>query len=377
MQFEFGGATLNDYNFGNFVCSLRTQKGLTQADVAARLGVTAAAVSKWENGSSKPRVEVLFKLAELLGVRTEELIAGHRLPEEELDPASVNLISDRYEYLRRVDSYNDTGVKFRRIGAWLVDWMLSGVIPLLLLPFIVEGIKAQNGVGIFEALAVIVILIFPVSFALRDLIWRGRSLGKRIFGLAVINIKTGSTAGRGARAARGVLFMAAYVDGIVMLVSGRSFGDRMAGTVVVDKKTFDAVSTAPTNIRDINSYIPPKPFGKGKIALIIVAVALFFGGIAVAVSMLTENSFDELAKEESYKVAYSYLIESQTFADSGCDEDKINFNSYSYNSKDSECGGKTVKRYGFKLENGKMLYVFCHTDSEGNPYVCRECTAFE
>ncbi len=73
---------MNDYNFGNFVCTLREKKGLTQADVASALGVTPAAVSKWENGSSKPRVEVLFRLAELLGVKPEELVAGKYLEEE-------------------------------------------------------------------------------------------------------------------------------------------------------------------------------------------------------------------------------------------------------------------------------------------------------
>ena len=73
---------MNDYNFGNFVCMLREKKGLTQADVASAMGVTPAAVSKWENGSSKPRVEVLFRLAELLGVKPEELMAGKYLEEE-------------------------------------------------------------------------------------------------------------------------------------------------------------------------------------------------------------------------------------------------------------------------------------------------------
>ena len=47
---------MNDYRFGNFVCMLREKKGFTQAEIAQKLGVTPAAVSKWENGSSKPRV---------------------------------------------------------------------------------------------------------------------------------------------------------------------------------------------------------------------------------------------------------------------------------------------------------------------------------
>ena len=83
---------MSDYNFGNFVCMLREKKGLTQADVAGMLGVTAAAVSKWENGSSKPRVEVLFKLAEILEVRPEELMAGHYIEgSEETDHITYNI----------------------------------------------------------------------------------------------------------------------------------------------------------------------------------------------------------------------------------------------------------------------------------------------
>lgn len=113
---------MNDYNFGNFVCELREQKGLTQADIASELGVTAAAVSKWENGSSKPRVEVLFRLAEILGVRPEELMAGKRLGET-LDAEAVKRINERYEYLCKIESYNNKQTKTDRIFAWLIDWL--------------------------------------------------------------------------------------------------------------------------------------------------------------------------------------------------------------------------------------------------------------
>lgn len=52
---------MNDYKSGNFICSLREKKGLTQAELASMLSVTPAAVSKWENGESKPRTDTLFK----------------------------------------------------------------------------------------------------------------------------------------------------------------------------------------------------------------------------------------------------------------------------------------------------------------------------
>ena len=57
-----GSDFMNDYKFGNFLCMLREKNGMTQADLASKLGVTPAAVSKWENGSSKPRVEILFQI---------------------------------------------------------------------------------------------------------------------------------------------------------------------------------------------------------------------------------------------------------------------------------------------------------------------------
>ncbi len=65
---------MGENNFGNRITELRRSKGLTQAYIAEQLGVTPAAVSKWESGSSKPRVEVLFKLSQLLDVSTEELM---------------------------------------------------------------------------------------------------------------------------------------------------------------------------------------------------------------------------------------------------------------------------------------------------------------
>ena len=36
---------MNDYGFGNFVCMLREKQGLTQAELAGLLGITAAAVN--------------------------------------------------------------------------------------------------------------------------------------------------------------------------------------------------------------------------------------------------------------------------------------------------------------------------------------------
>ena len=64
----------NDYAFGNYITSLRLRDGLTQRTLAFLLGVSDKAVSKWENGRSKPGIDTLRRMAELFGVSLEELL---------------------------------------------------------------------------------------------------------------------------------------------------------------------------------------------------------------------------------------------------------------------------------------------------------------
>ena len=46
---------MSDYRFGNYLYELRKQSGFGQKEVAAFCGVSNKAVSKWENGKTKPR----------------------------------------------------------------------------------------------------------------------------------------------------------------------------------------------------------------------------------------------------------------------------------------------------------------------------------
>lgn len=65
---------MNDYQFGNHLYQLRHQAGYTQKEVADHCGVTNKAVSKWENGKTKPGVQIIRKLAELYHISAEALL---------------------------------------------------------------------------------------------------------------------------------------------------------------------------------------------------------------------------------------------------------------------------------------------------------------
>ena len=53
---------------------LRKEKGITQESFAAQLGVTQGAVSQWENGTSRPTIDKLTKMAKILECSVDELL---------------------------------------------------------------------------------------------------------------------------------------------------------------------------------------------------------------------------------------------------------------------------------------------------------------
>ena len=60
--------------FGNIIVSLRKEKGMTQLELAEKMGVTDKAVSKWERDLSFPDVSSIPKLAEIFEVSVDDLM---------------------------------------------------------------------------------------------------------------------------------------------------------------------------------------------------------------------------------------------------------------------------------------------------------------
>lgn len=63
---------------GALIVQLRKEKGLTQRELGARLGVSDRAVSKWERGLNLPDAALFEPLARELGVTIPELLRGER-----------------------------------------------------------------------------------------------------------------------------------------------------------------------------------------------------------------------------------------------------------------------------------------------------------
>lgn len=69
---------MDQKRIGSFLRALRTERHLTQEQLAEALHVTARTVSRWETGSNMPDISTLVELAEFYQVSIPEIIDGER-----------------------------------------------------------------------------------------------------------------------------------------------------------------------------------------------------------------------------------------------------------------------------------------------------------
>ena len=84
---------MNTYVTGAAVKSLREKRGMTQAELADKIGVSSKTVSKWETARGLPDITLLQPLAQALGVSVIELMNGEPITNRNV---SANLLRGRF-----------------------------------------------------------------------------------------------------------------------------------------------------------------------------------------------------------------------------------------------------------------------------------------
>lgn len=69
---------------GERIADLRRERGITQENLAGIIGVSAQAISKWENNATMPDITLLPIIADTLGVTIDELFGIRRKVQEKL-----------------------------------------------------------------------------------------------------------------------------------------------------------------------------------------------------------------------------------------------------------------------------------------------------
>ncbi len=156
-------------NLGETIYKLRTEKNLSQVDLAEMLEVSRQSISKWENNSAVPELEKIVRLSEIFGVSLDELVKGEERPHD--TEKGVNIAGT---------GKKEQGFPPRKIAGTIL--LCMGFLATILLmvaggglaglifasPFLVCGIICfafQKNVGLWCAWAVYVLFDIYMSYA--------------------------------------------------------------------------------------------------------------------------------------------------------------------------------------------------------------------
>ncbi len=133
-------------------------------------------------------------------------------------------------------------IRVKRMVAFIIDWNIT-LFPILLLYELSMAMGIENEKLLPLTMLLSFILVFGgfALFVLRDYILKGQSLGKRIFGLIVLDKSTMGTPRKRQLILKNIFLFIYPVDGILLLATGETLGNRITDTVVISKKLLKTI----------------------------------------------------------------------------------------------------------------------------------------
>lgn len=150
---------MEKYDFGNKLYEYRTQKGLTQKELGKLLGVTDKAVSKWETGESKPRLDKMTQITELFGTSIDQMLGNEAQDDGELLKPYKTIFDSS---LKKYDKYYKTARIWTYIFAvvYFVFALIQKVGTVLSGTFAADTVSSLIEITVLTA----VVLIFTLKF---------------------------------------------------------------------------------------------------------------------------------------------------------------------------------------------------------------------
>lgn len=130
---------MNCKDIGDFIAKSRKAEGLTQAQLAEKVGVSDKAVSKWERGICMPEPASLKNVAEVLRVSVLELLNGYRFKDNKVNAnEEAIIVSTTQESIKLYN--NEIKMRSKKIA-------LIIIIPLLLILSALASLFMFNNYG--------------------------------------------------------------------------------------------------------------------------------------------------------------------------------------------------------------------------------------
>ena len=127
-------------------------------------------------------------------------------------------------------------IRLKRMVAFIIDWYISFLPGLILFMFSMnQGVENENVSPLIMIPCFIGIFGSFTLFVLRDYIFKGQSLGKKFFGLTILDKDTLSAPKNRQLILKNIFLFIYPIDGVILLATGESLGNRITDTVVVYK----------------------------------------------------------------------------------------------------------------------------------------------
>lgn len=149
---------MEQVKIGKFIASKRKEQGLTQLQLAEKLGITDRAVSKWETGKSLPDASLMPELCKLLKITINDLLCGEVVSVENYNEKAEKAL---LEMVKKEEMQNKKLMMYENVIGF--GSTLSFLIQVLVAVFFVKNTTAQ----ILLFILAFAFLIVGVSFALK------------------------------------------------------------------------------------------------------------------------------------------------------------------------------------------------------------------
>ncbi len=147
-------------SIGAFIAVLRKSQGMTQRELAEKLGVSDKAVSRWERDKTAPDLSLVPALADVFGVTCDEILRGERsraaVKSEKIEASSEKQLKQLAK--RALD-------KQKRFLLLSVGLALLGVLLCVALIWLWEPIAGFMAGLVFDALAGVILAFFSSETA--------------------------------------------------------------------------------------------------------------------------------------------------------------------------------------------------------------------
>lgn len=149
---------MNQIKIGKFIAECRKNANLTQMQLAAKLGITDKAISKWERGLAMPDSAIMLELCEILGISVNELLSGEKISMENSNQKNQQLVLDM---AKEIERKNQT--------IWTSMWTILTVSMIALFAgLLIAAFLIPEGTWqVVTILGVCVVFLIPCFYALK------------------------------------------------------------------------------------------------------------------------------------------------------------------------------------------------------------------